>query len=847
MAAPGGCPRCGTGLVGARCPTCGISLEGPTAQELARVDQDLARLVARRQDLIGRLGAEAPWQVQPTSALPPPPPPPPGELPPLFADQPATLDLTGRPAGPQVSSILLSLGTALLVVASLVFAAVTWNRIGPVGQGALLLGLTVAAAFATDRASRRGLTGTAEALGVLTVLMGPLVAQAMRITTGLVADVDLRTWANWGSWSWWPAAIVLIGAASLAFGQAVAVRSPQLLGAGLVQFGLPLWTALAPLPTVAKVGLLAVQAVLVGAALAPSARTTSTGSVWWAGSVVVWAWAVVAAATMIPGSDPLEAVRWPLVGALMSLAAAASAISWAWTDTPPRRDGPAAGALASVLAAIALVLAGSAPEVVAWPVAVVAFGVVLLAVDRLGGARRAALTPLAWTAVGLAALPVVAAVAAAFGAGTDAAEPIWSSYFGVVPDAVGSARAYGNTLSVTVSLVAVAAAVWLVAGREAGRSAAWAAGVAIVVTAPVLAGLSTGAITVVLLSAAAATAAVAVTVDRGAVVPAATLLAAGLLWSLSTQPLTIAALAVSAVAAIAAVVAFQRDEHEIPAAAATTVATTAVLVELGVLADAAGAGRPWPVAVVAVVAAVGLILVPSRADTMVPKAAVFVFSAFHLTMLLRLASDASYVAAGAGALTAVLAVGATAAAAKAFLVHREQRGLAWWGWAVVAGAEVLWLAWYRLTEASITVLEAYTLPLAVVVATVSVLAARATRPGGLRTTHSWMLEGGGLALALWPTALVALGDPGLTRQVVGLGGGAAVLTAGAAWRRRAPVDIGGATVALLGMQAALPYLADVPRWISLGAVGAALVLLGATFERRRQDLDEARRRYAMLH
>jgi len=51
-----------------------------------------------------------------------------------------------------VSSILLGLGTALLVVAALVFAAVSWSRLGALGQGALLVGLTGVVALATDRA-----------------------------------------------------------------------------------------------------------------------------------------------------------------------------------------------------------------------------------------------------------------------------------------------------------------------------------------------------------------------------------------------------------------------------------------------------------------------------------------------------------------------------------------------------------------------------------------------------------------------------------------------------------------------------------------------------------------------
>ena len=195
------------------------------------------------------------------------------------------------------------------------------------------------------------------------------------------------------------------------------------------------------------------------------------------------------------------------------------------------------------------------------------------------------------------------------------------------------------------------------------------------------------------------------------------------------------------------------------------------------------------------------------------------------------------------ALTASLALGVMALATIAARIRPTQRE--WWLWAVAAGTEAVVLVWTRLALADVGTVEAYSLPVAVLLAGAAWLVGR-TRPGGPRAVPSWALEGPALAVALGPTALLALGDPGVVRQAVGLVAGAVLLAAGATWRRRAPVDVGAVAVVALGLQALLPYADDIPRWISLGTVGAVLVLLGATFEDRRRDIHEAKRRYASL-
>lgn len=880
MSGPTRCPLCGSGISGTRCGVCRADLGGPEARELAAIDQQLSDLAGRRQQVLARLGEEAKASsaAPATAALPgwsrlPPPPAPPSDgagLPPFLAPYPpavgfpgGTSAMAGSP-GPQVSSILLSLGTALLVIAALVFAAVTWSRVGPLGQGALLVGLTVAAGFGTHRAARRGLTGTAEALGVLTVLMGPLVAQALRITAGLVA-VDDRTWANWGSWTWWPAVVLLVGGAAVVFGRAVTVRSPQWLGAALVQLGLPLWTTLAPLPTWAKVAIVTAQAAVVGSVVARRAVASVTGPVWWVGAVATWFWAAVATFSMVGDHDLTASVRWPVIAGLAALAAAATVASWAWTDTPNRRDESAKSALGAGLVAVVLVLAGSLTAAAAAPAASVVGALAALIVDRFGGRRRVALAMPCWLLVGLTAFPTIAlGLLAALHAAGMASDPVWGSSFGARPligmtGSEATRQAAGqNPASVLVTVIALAVTLLSDPGwrrRTTVHATMAGAGVIVLVAVPPLAGMSLGATTLLLLAAAATLAVAMIWPGPAALTRPVALVGASVLfvmagvWALGTQPLTMVAVAVGLVLATLVVLVALRSDDEMLAGPATVVAATALVVEVGLVVFAAGGSPSWAITGSALVAALAVTVLPVGETTegrlparsMVLLAAAMASALLHAGALVALSASGDGDPAPAAPLTVALAVGAVAwsvAAARRPLRASTVR------WVALAAVEWLILVWFRLAHADVAVLEAYTVPSAVLVAVVMVMMAKVG--GGLRTTPSWSLEGPALALALWPTALIALGDPGLTRQLVGLVAGAAVLAGGAVWRRRALVDVGGAAVAVLGLQALLPYVADVPRWISLGLVGIVLVGLGATFEQRRRDFDEARRHYVAL-
>ncbi len=150
-------------------------------------------------------------------------------------------------------------------------------------------------------------------------------------------------------------------------------------------------------------------------------------------------------------------------------------------------------------------------------------------------------------------------------------------------------------------------------------------------------------------------------------------------------------------------------------------------------------------------------------------------------------------------------------------------------------------SWVRLADAGVHAPEPYVLPLAAV----------ALLLGGLRrraepATRSWAAYGPGLLLALVPSLLAGLGDDELTRLLlVGLAA-LAVLLAGARSRLQAPLAVGGAVLAVVALDLVGPYAAALPRWLSLGGAGTLLLVVGATYEQRRRDLARLREGFDAL-
>jgi hypothetical protein len=164
----------------------------------------------------------------------------------------------------------------------------------------------------------------------------------------------------------------------------------------------------------------------------------------------------------------------------------------------------------------------------------------------------------------------------------------------------------------------------------------------------------------------------------------------------------------------------------------------------------------------------------------------------------------------------------------------RRRGLA------VAAASCELLAWWLLLAADdIRLVEAYTLPAALVALLAGALAHR-TQPG----LRSWMAYGPSLAAAFLPSLAVVLGESGqpLRRLLLGLGALVAVLI-GAVRRYQAPVVLGGLTLAAVAVHELILVSQLLPTWTPIIAAGLLVVWVAITYERRRRDL--ARLRHAV--
>jgi hypothetical protein len=111
---------------------------------------------------------------------------------------------------------------------------------------------------------------------------------------------------------------------------------------------------------------------------------------------------------------------------------------------------------------------------------------------------------------------------------------------------------------------------------------------------------------------------------------------------------------------------------------------------------------------------------------------------------------------------------------------------------------------------------------------------------------SWRGLATPLTLGLGPSLVVALQEPTTVRALlVGLAG-LALVGVGVRLGWGAPLVVGGVAVGLLAVVNIAPYAAAVPRWVLFGTAGVALLALGVTWERRRQDLHLMHRYAASL-
>ncbi|MEV0415620.1 hypothetical protein AB0I68_33855 [Streptomyces sp. NPDC050448] len=763
----------------------------PPAQELVLIDRELAQLDARR----GYLLARRDWLLR----LPAP-------------ASPARVE---EASAPGAQNVLLILGAVLLAVAALAFTLVSWGSMGIAGRSAVLAVVTAAALGAPALLLRRGLRSTAES--VAAVALPLTVLDAYAVYTVAAAEADAAAYAA--------------GAA--------AVLAALWAGYGRVLPGL-----LIPLPA----AVLTAQLPLPLAAVASAADPVGVG---WA--LLVTAALDAALVLAVPGVRSRASVFGP--AAVSAAVLGAGALLIGLSQTAAAGSAGAAAGPALLLAACAALGVG-----VAWrePSAVAASVVGgLAAVAALGGPARTVLSR-DWAVVVflLLALPLLAAVRATAlpvavrrglalaGAGVAAPAALWA----LVP-ALGSLgfrirvlgevwaattpprEAYGPGPAAAVTLLVAAVAAWWLARvlpRPEPGVIAVVLGWAGLFTAPALCGLPVAAVLAAQLAVTAAAGVCALRVARGPGYAAAVCAAAGAL-NLSVAALDGRAATFAVFGLLGAGCAAGAAYGP---AALPTRAGGAVLAVGYAAGTVAALGALWGLAVSWW--ALPLLAVPAGAAALGPR-------------LGRVRIPAEAAAAVVGAVALLLPVGEPALAAlvcalagvvcAGAAVRAERRGLGW-----AAGALFVAATWIRLSASGVAAPEAYTLPV-----TVLALAVGFQRRRRDPQASSWTAYGPGLGATLLPSLIAAWGDPYWLRPLL-LGLAAlAVTLLGAHRRLRAPLLLGGGTLAAVALHELAPYVVQVldalPRWLPPALAGLLLLVVGATYEKRLRD---ARRLRAAL-
>jgi len=161
------------------------------------------------------------------------------------------------------------------------------------------------------------------------------------------------------------------------------------------------------------------------------------------------------------------------------------------------------------------------------------------------------------------------------------------------------------------------------------------------------------------------------------------------------------------------------------------------------------------------------------------------------------------------------------------LIHPSRRELSWFGLALFTLAQ-----WVRLEQLGVDEVEAYTLPLAVVLLVVGLVAM-------LRTDiSSHKALSAGLGLALVPSMLLVLIDPVSLRALL-LGLACLVLVGVGVLQKWAAPLVAGASVGAVVVLREAVHADVLEQWMVIGLVGVLLTVVGVTWESRLAELRRA--------
>jgi hypothetical protein len=895
------CPSCANPLPAERdvCQFCGLHLTGPLAGRLWQVSLQAAELLETRRLIIEQLRRE-PAPAAAPSAVP--------AAFPATAEAAAPPPTAAAPVRQQpewsrrrVQNVLLALGVGLLAVAAIIFLAVSWDRLGVGGRSVVMAGVTALAGLAAVRTHRRGLVSTAEWLSLLTVMLAVLDCFGAR-------SADLAGLGSTSAAAYWAGALAVVALLAGLLAAVLPTRSLRLAAAVLGLLPVPLLSVhlssgIDPELALFAVGMTAqtVAALALVAVWPFGARTRDARIVVAVGGALSLVAASMAAGGAAYGEDGSLVVGTALLLVLAAVVAVAASVladrRSDYASAVPVLDGAAVVILVAAVWAPAFDLVPDRWQ----PGVFAALAAALLAATRLVPvARRTAVAMVALAAALLPALAAAEPVSRAVEAMLQPLHTPWAhsvSEVAVVADRpavlelamAGVALLLGAWLLRVRPLAAVAVPVLL--GAAALTAPAFGAGY------PLTLGVSVGLAAALLVAGAVLDARGRVVVGWAALGSAAVLLTLTTTWSLAADRATLAVLPAAALALVAGAVAARGSADLRPWRVGLVV--SALL--LGVAEAAAvlrydGAGWPavWSLAlsVLALVAAAVVAAVALRTEVEDPfwaplhSAAVAVAGAALVADAAALAGFSDVALAGCGLAAAGVAAALLALTGAPVPVRRPVRGVL----QVVAGiaavpalafaavdGERLWVAllvvglgvavvattpsrhrlgwvagvvlaassWVRLAMAEVDAPEAYTVPGGVALLVVGALRRRRDPAYG-----SWQAYGSGLSLVLVPSLLRAVTDAGDLRPLLLALTAAAVLAVGAARRLQAPLVLGAVTLGVDALVQLAPYLAAaydvVPRWVTIGLLGLALVGAGATYEQRVRDLRRVGRHVARL-
>jgi hypothetical protein len=723
--------------------------------------------------------------------------------------------------------VLLSLGGLCLLVAAVVFVAVTWSMLGLTGRTLVLGGVTGVFASVAVVLTRKALRGAAETFWL--VVAGMLTIDLLGAQSAGLAGLDSLGWRGTGA---------LVGVALVALGTGVGLwaRSQpvsRLYGAesvavigGVVLCSTNVWSAANP-------AIACTVAIPLLAACFVALRRLVPVAAYGLGGLGVASWVVLlgigwerALETAAPSAWWSDLRGWPLVSA-----AVLAGVVVHLPRVPDAIRPVAAGA-----ALVPLVLLANGPQTDAMPTrdlmvacaTLVALGLVTAFAPTAWALGSAALTALGTFFLGLWLVfgPWNVLSALDLGGDTDLGATLLAQ-----DDNAAS------WCSVVAAVALVVAAVCLV--RQA--PAAWRRDAARSVGTLAPAVVALGALVLVLeleppLWAGVLAASLATAIAAGAAWWARDHVVAAWLGSLATAYLAVvtlyAALAADLLTALTgsalfvalAVVGALRERAGAQPSAAVTSGLAALagawaLIGWGQVMEAGVEDRALALAVYA--GLVGVLAAPLARRTATRLSLEGVAAGLALVATTFAGDDRTT--------AMVLTVVGTAICVMS-VANRDRSQLGW------AGAVVLAYATVIRVVAEVRAPELYTLPAAALLIGVGAWRLRSDP-----RASSFTVLGSGLTLALMPSLLLALDEPVSLRGALIGAAGVLVLAVGVQQRLSAPFVLGALTTGVLALRHLEPVAEAVPRWISLGGVGLALLVVGVTWEARRRNLQTAQR------